>query len=253
MNLCPLVRDNGVALYAQIAQLLRREIVTTCTPGTPLQPEGVLAQRFGINRHTLRHAIEELVALGLVDLPHGNYVTECLLDYRVGANTRFTENLSVLGLSTDCRAIRKQAVAASSGVARQLAIAMDEPVVWIETLRHADGRPVCPISHFLPMRDFSSLLGTCESGSLHEHLGSMFGCVLRRAESLVTAVLPKGEDAKLLAILRNRSARCCGKRASTSTRAAIVPSSMPSRAFAQTGFNDASISDRAFPTSHRRY
>lgn len=164
----------------------------------------------------------------------------------VSARTPALPKPSALGLATDCRLNRKQAITATRGVARQLAIAMDEPVVWIETLRHADGRPVCPISHFLPMRDFSSLLGTCESGSLHEHLGSMFGCVLRRAESLVTAVLPKGEDAKLLAIPRNRSARCCGKRASTSTRAAIVPSSMPSRAFAQTGFNYASISDRAF-------
>lgn len=206
MSLYPIARDNGIAIYAQIAQSLEREIVDVYAPGTPLPPEGALAQRFGVNRHTLRRAVDELIALGLVERQHGRgvYVTDCLLDYRVGTNSRFTETFNALGLSTNSRVIRKLAIPATRGVAKHLVVAVDDPVVWIETLRHADGRPLCLISHFLPMRDFAPLLDTYAEGSLHEHLESSFGCVLRRTESLVTAVLPQGDDAKLLAIPPNR-------------------------------------------------
>jgi GntR family phosphonate transport system transcriptional regulator len=206
MSLYPIARDNGIAVYAQIAQLLEQEIVNAYAPGASLPSEAELAQRFGVNRHTLRRAIDELIALGLVERQHGKgvYVTDCLLDYRVGTKTRFTETFNALGLSTTSQVIRKLAIPATRGVAKHLAIAVDAQVVWIETLRYADERPLCVISHFLPLRDFAPLLETYVDGSLHDHLDTCFGCALRRTESLVTAVLPQGDDAKLLAIPQTR-------------------------------------------------
>jgi GntR family transcriptional regulator, phosphonate transport system regulatory protein len=205
MSLYAIDRDAGVRLYAQIAEVLEREYIKVGLPGDRLPPEGVLASRFGVNRHTLRRAVDELVFEGLLERQHGVgiFITDKLLDYRVANNTRFTQTLADIGISTDTKVIRKMITPASSGIARHLSLPADTPVLWIETLRLADGFPFCVISHFLPAEPFAALLDEYQDGSLHELLTKHCG-PLRRTESLVTAVLPQGEDAMLLCINQNK-------------------------------------------------
>jgi GntR family transcriptional regulator, phosphonate transport system regulatory protein len=205
MSLYAIDRDTGITLYAQIAEVLEREYVRQGAAGDRLPAEGELAARFGVNRHTLRRAVDELIAEGMLERQHGVgiFITDQLLDYRVGSGTRFTQTLADIGISTDTKVIRKMIAPASAGVARNLALPSDAPVLWIETLRMADGIPFCVISHFLPVAPFSAMLDGYESGSLHALLAMNCG-KLRRTESLVTAVLPQGDDAKLLGITQNR-------------------------------------------------
>lgn len=205
MSLYAIERDTGIALYAQIAEVLEREYVRQGAPGDRLPAEGELADRFGVNRHTLRRAVDELIAEGMLERQHGVgiFITDRLLDYRVGSGTRFTQTLAEIGIATDTKVIRKMVAPASSGVAKHLALDADADVLWIETLRIADGMPFCVISHFLPLSPYRELLEDYQSGSLHAVLNLHCG-VLRRTESLVTAVLPQGDDAKLLGITQQR-------------------------------------------------
>lgn len=205
MSLYAIDRDRGISLYAQIAEVLERDYVRQGSAGDKLPSEGELAARFGVNRHTLRRAVEELIAAGLLERQHGVgiFITDQLLDYRVGKNTRFTQTLTDIGISTDTKVVRKMVAPASAGVARNLSLALDEHVLWIETLRIADGIPFCVISHFLPVNPYNALLNEYQDGSLHDLLSANCG-KLRRTESLVTAVLPQGDDAKLLGITQNR-------------------------------------------------
>lgn len=205
MSLYAIDRDTGITLYAQIAEVLEREYVRQGAAGDRLPAEGELAARFGVNRHTLRRAVDELISAGLLERQHGVgiFITDQLLDYRVGTGTRFTQTLADIGISTDTKVIRKMIAPASVGVARHLALSSEELVLWIETLRIADGLPFCVISHFLPVAPYGAMLEEYEDGSLHELLVSSCGA-LRRTESLVTAVLPQGDDAKLLGITQNR-------------------------------------------------
>lgn len=205
MSLYAIERDTGIALYAQIAEVLEREYVRQGAPGDRLPAEGELAARFGVNRHTLRRAVDELITEGLLERQHGVgiFITDRLLDYKVGAGTRFTQTLAEIGISTDTRVVRKMVAPASVGVARNLNIEADAEVLWIETLRMANGQPFCVISHFLPLLPYRKLLENYQDGSLHELLQLHCGA-LRRTESLVTAVMPQGDDAKLLGITQQR-------------------------------------------------
>ncbi|MDP3887471.1 GntR family transcriptional regulator, partial [Hydrogenophaga sp.] len=116
----------------------------------------------------------------------------------------FTENLAALGFMTENRILRKQTIGAVSRVAQRLSIQEGDAVHWIETLRMVEQRPMCLISHFVPAEKFPNLFERFESGSLHALLGSVYGCKLRRTESLVTSVLPQGDDAKTLGMPQNR-------------------------------------------------
>jgi GntR family phosphonate transport system transcriptional regulator len=206
MSLYAVTRENGEALYAQIARQLEQEISSLYAPGDFLPSEGDLATRFGVNRHTLRRAIDELVDMGMVERRHGRgvVVLDSQLDYQIGTGTRFTENLAALGLFTVNRILRKQTLPAIKRVAERLQIAEGDPVHWIETLRTVDERPMCVISHFIPALRFPELLSRYTGDSLHAFLAAEYGCQLRRIESLVTAVLPQGDDAKCLGMPQNR-------------------------------------------------
>ncbi len=205
MSLYAIDRDTGVSLYTQIAEVLERDYVRHGSPGDKLPSEGDLAVQFGVNRHTLRRAVDELIGNGLLERTHGVgvFVTDRLLDYRVGSTTRFTQTLNEIGVSTDTRIIRKMITPAPKGVAHHLMLAPDQPVLWIETLRLADGFPLCVISHFFPEHPYTQVLADYRDGSMHALLTGKCG-PLRRTESLVTASLPQGDDAKLLGIAQSR-------------------------------------------------
>lgn len=213
MSLLAINRFGGEAVYSQIARQLEDEIQRFYQPGCYLPSEAELAQRFGVNRHTLRRAIEELMQSGLVERNHGKgtRVLDAPIDYPLGRNTRFTELLEAEGMTAVTRILRKLQIPARDGVAKRLCLQENTPVVWLETLRLVDDRPYCVISHFLPLQRFPELLESYNGGSLHDFILSSYQISLRRVESLVTATLPLGDDAGLLhmpqhqAVLRVKS------------------------------------------------
>jgi GntR family phosphonate transport system transcriptional regulator len=206
MSLYAVSRENGEALYTQIARQIEQEIGRLYKPGENLPAEAELALRFGVNRHTLRRAVDELVDAGLLERRHGVgvFVVAAPLDYQIGAQSRFTETLAAQGLDTDSQLLRRQVIPADGGVAEHLGLKSGEPVVWLETLRLAGGQQLCVISHFLPAERFPLVAESYAGGSLHSFLTQNYGCALRRTESLVTSVLPQGDDARLLAMPQNR-------------------------------------------------
>lgn len=200
MSLLAINRYGGEAVYSQIARLLEEEIRKFQLPGSYLPSEAELAQRFGVNRHTLRRAVDELIDQGMVERHHGKgtRVLDAPVDYTLGQGTRFTELFEAEGMTAVTRILRKLVIPARGGVARRLQQSEDAPVLWLETLRLVDERPYCVISHFLPQSHFPELLDTYVGGSLHELLRHQYDTSLRRVESLITAMLPLGDDAALL-------------------------------------------------------
>ena len=206
MSIVALQRNSGEAIYSQIARLLKNEIASFLKPGECLSSENDLADRFGVNRHTVRRAVDDLIAAGLLERRHGKgtFVLDGPADYLLGSNTRFTENFESLGKTASNRILRKLIIPARGGVAARLNLPENALVIWIESLRLADDHPVCVISHFLPLQVLPNLFEEYHGGSLHEHLASRYGIKLRRVESLISGALPQGDDASLLGMPQNQ-------------------------------------------------
>jgi len=201
MSVYLVARNEGnVPIYRQIRDVLVNEIQDLYKAGESLPAENELALRFGVNRHTLRRAIDELVIDGLVERHHGKgvFVLEPTISYSIGSTTRFTETLQSLGRSTASRVLRKQVIPARGTIASRLQITGGDEVIFIETLRTVEFKPFCVISHFIPLKTFPDVFERYEDGSLHEFLKVHYGIKLIREESLVSAILPEAEDARLL-------------------------------------------------------
>ncbi|MBY0573600.1 MAG: phosphonate metabolism transcriptional regulator PhnF [Undibacterium sp.] len=193
-------RGNGEAVYLQVRRQLESEIRAKHKPNDVLPSEVVLAERFGVNRHTLRRAVDGLVADGWVERRHGHgsFVLGEPINYKISQRTRFTENFAALGKKTESIVIRKIRIDANGGIAKQLALDAGEPVIWIETLRCVEQQPFCVISHYLPANLVPGLMYDYQGGSLHHFLEHNYGLRLQRSESLISSSLPQGDDARYL-------------------------------------------------------
>ncbi|MEO0939114.1 MAG: phosphonate metabolism transcriptional regulator PhnF [Pseudomonadota bacterium] len=96
------MRDTGskTPIWKAIADALRGDLAEgRYRPGDKLPTEAALAERFGVNRHTVRHGLSALVEDGLVRTRRGAgaFVAAVPTDYPIGTRTRFTENLRRAG------------------------------------------------------------------------------------------------------------------------------------------------------------
>ena len=190
------------ARYRQIADEFEREIRRRYKVGERLPGEHQLAERFGVNRHTVRHAIDMLEEGGLIVRRHGagTFVVAKPVVYPVAAGSRFTENLVKAGHSTESQLIRKEIIAARGGVAQRLKLRDGAKVFALETLRLVDGGPFCVISHFLPASIGAAVFEDYNGGSLHTLIARKTGKKLKRVLSLITTLPAQADDAARLAI-----------------------------------------------------
>jgi len=112
--------------------------------GSRLPGESEIAARYGVNRHTVRRAMAELAARGLVRTERGSgtYVKTDKLDYRIGPRTRFSEVVAAAGQDAEGRLQGHRLEAASEEIAARLGLAPGAQVVRLEIVRSADRVPV---------------------------------------------------------------------------------------------------------------
>ena len=200
-----LQRHAGIAVWAQIAGALRGEIERVLDDGDWLPAESELAARFGVNRHTLRRAVDELVDEGLVERVHGRgtRVLARGLVYGIGRDTRFTEQLAATGRTAQVTLLDATETLAEGGVARRLRVGEGAPVLRLKTLRGEGDLPLALTLHFLTGAAAEAARGYT-GGSLARHLHDTAGITLERVESLITARLPLPEDALALRMPRTQ-------------------------------------------------
>ncbi len=201
-------RNSGVAVWRQIEQALTREIRSgALEAGSRLPTEPVLAERFSVNRHTVRRAVAALVDRGLVKVEQGrgSFVAEHVLDYLIGRRTRFSDLVHKQNRHPGGTLLFARRTKADPVVAEALDISEGAPVHWLETLGELDGRPISVGSHYFPAARFPDL------DEVHRLEGSItrtlthYGCGdYERRMTKVTARMPSAADAELLRQARSR-------------------------------------------------
>ena len=203
-----LARGEGVALWRQIQQAMEAEIAAGAhQPGSRLPTEAELAARFGVNRHTVRRAMEELEARGLVRIEQGrgSFVAEDVLDYRLGPRTRFSENIRRQNRAPEGKLLRVEEIPADAAIAEALGLRRGRPVILVERLALADGRPVVIGTHHFPAARFPRLAALLAADpSITAALAASGVPDYSRRVTRITARLPTPEEAELLQQSRAR-------------------------------------------------
>lgn len=208
MTGAPLARGEGVALWRQIAATLEAEIARgSKAAGERLPTEAALTLRFGVNRHTVRRALEDLEARGLIRVEQGRgaFVAEDVVDYRLGPRTRFSELVRRENREPAGRILRVAEIQAETMLAEALGVRRGRLVLRVDRLGLADGRPVVLGAHHLPLPRCAAAQEVLETKpSITAALEACGIPDYRRQSSRITARLPTPDEADLLQQSRSR-------------------------------------------------
>lgn len=186
-------QSSRTALWTSIAETLRAEIAAgQYRPGDKLPTEAQLAARFGVNRHTVRHALGELAKAGTVHARRGAgvFVTARPTDYALGRRVRFHQNVAASGRTPSRRISLLETRAASVHEAEALAIPDGAMVHVIEGQSLADGQPLASFRSVFPADRYPDLLThMAESQSVTAALAACGVADYTRASTRITAKL----------------------------------------------------------------
>ncbi len=160
----------GIMLWRCIADDFEQLImIGRHANGERLPTESEIAARYGVNRHTVRRAMAELAARGLVrsERGSGTYVKLDKLPYRIGARTRFSEVVAAAGHGAEGRLQGHRIEPAPPEVAERLQLAPDTSVVRLEIVRAADRVPISVATTWLPAEPFH------DAAKIFRHLRSI--------------------------------------------------------------------------------
>lgn len=200
-------RGKGIAIWMQIAAQLRAEIETgRILPGSRLPSEAEFAVKFGVNRHTVRRALEELSRGRFIRIEHGkgSFVAEPMMDYQISLRPRFSEwvrrhNREPAGEKLGLRVLNYTDLPEADIAGDVFTLLCDEHVLELERLGTADSRPVCLSRHIFPVNRLPGLEAALKrSATITEALAQISITDYVRLKSRITSRMPTSREALLL-------------------------------------------------------
>lgn len=175
-----------------------RSLVVAAEPGTPAPSERDLAEQFGVARMTVRHAIDALVAQGLLEriAGRGTFVTKPLIDMQMRLSS-YTEEMERRGKRPESRTLLSRREAAGPGVARAMEVDEGAPIAHWQRLRLADGVPMAVQHVYLSIDHFPNFLDEALPPSLYFWF-AMRDLTPTWGEDSVSAGIATEEEADLL-------------------------------------------------------
>ncbi|MFD1792484.1 phosphonate metabolism transcriptional regulator PhnF [Ochrobactrum teleogrylli] len=164
-------RNSGVAIWRQIADEIRGDIMAgKLQSGARMPAEMELADRFGVNRHTVRSAIAALTQEGVLraEQGRGTFVANAKrLTYQIGPRTRISQSLGTQASEVKGILLSSGTEIATADIADALGIAAGSEVTRLETAHSADGRPVSRATHWVDAARFPDFVADyAENGSI---------------------------------------------------------------------------------------
>lgn len=179
-------------IWKAIANALRQDVSEgRYREGDKLPTEAALAERFGVNRHTVRHGISALVEDGLLRTRRGAgvFVASLPTDYPIGKRVRFHENLIAAGRQPTKTVLHLETRNATKGEAQALDISAGDSLCAYHGLSLADGQPIALFESLFPLGRLPLMTDALtQTSSVTEALALAGVADFTRASTRLTAV-----------------------------------------------------------------
>ncbi len=189
--------------YVRIYKWLEDQIKTEKIKiGELLPTEESISAKFGINRMTVRQAIDQFVVRKMVKRKRGFgtvLIRKTPVDYIWQFNniTSFTESMENSGIDAYTRNEAMEIIEAEPGVAELLRLGDDCRVIYSLKVKYAENEPVCIERSFLPYERFKKLLDIDIKGSLYRVLVEEFDTHLVKSTQFLSSIISGQQETEL--------------------------------------------------------
>lgn len=195
-----ILRENPpLPLWAQVLQDLRDRLAKgEFSSRFPSDLE--LVTHYEVSRHTVREAVRHLQDEGLLERRRGqgSFVTVPGIEQPVGTLYSLFRSIEARGM-TQHSVVRYLEVRHDDKAATMLACLPDEPLIYLERIRLADGDPIALDCSWLPKALGAALLEVdFHHTALYEQLAKRCGLELTSGWERIRPVLPEPGQRKLL-------------------------------------------------------
>jgi GntR family transcriptional regulator len=195
--------DGPIPKHAQLREILRRLAEEDLPPNSPVPSERDLASRYGVSRLTVREAIGQLVAEGLLNRVRGKgtFTSRPRVDSQLHLAS-FTEDMRRRGMEPTTEVLESAEAMPPPETALALNLAPNTPAYWLCRLRRADGVPMAVERGWYNPRFVPELLDWDLTRSLYTLFAEAYGVRIDHGRQTVWAETADATTARLLRVRR---------------------------------------------------
>lgn len=194
----------ALPIYLQIAEgLLDRIEFGELSPGDRLTPEREWSEMLGVNRLTLRRALDMLESQGLIIRRQGDgtYVAKPKIERLADHLFPFTLGMQRRGYTPSAKVLTFDQRPAAAAVAKELNLPVSAPVYYLHRLRLINREPVLLDRLTLPLHRLPELdQFDLAERSLYEVLETEYGISVSSARQSLEPVVATEYEAEVLGI-----------------------------------------------------
>ena len=175
-------KNSPVPLYYQIMEDIKAQLKAgKLSSGEKLPTEQWLCQHYDVSRVTIRKALSELIASGLVQGRRGKgyYVTTPDINLSIAHMASLHKTLTASGILSTSRVLSIRTVSAPPVMVRSTGINLGENVIEVHRIRYANGSPISDQTSYLVERMCRGLplekLSTCSLYDMFQEHGIEIG------------------------------------------------------------------------------
>ncbi|MBE5846271.1 MAG: GntR family transcriptional regulator [Lachnospiraceae bacterium] len=145
--------DYNSPMYLQLRELIRSKIEDEeYASGTAIPSENILAATYGVNRLTVRSAVDALVQEGILKRVQGKgvYVTT-VYERDLEVLGGFTQTMNEREISAKKKILQRGERPAGDKIASILNLQPDDPVYYVRRLDYADDEPIGIQEIYIPL------------------------------------------------------------------------------------------------------
>ena len=196
-------KNSKLPLYYQLVEILVKDI----QEGRYLENERIPSERqlcemYDVSRVTVRHAVNELVSMGLLEKRHGDgtYVAPKLSQDLLGFYS-FTDEMKKIGREPWSKVLEFDTHSSEEKIARKLGVEIGSPHYRLVRLRMADDTPMMYERTYLPVERFKGLVREdLEDTPMYDVFRNQFDVSFSKAEEVLKPVTTRDYEAELLEV-----------------------------------------------------
>jgi GntR family transcriptional regulator len=209
-NSVKLDKDIPIPLYYQLKRQIHSLIDTAVLKeGDMLPPENELCAFLDVSRPTIRQALSELVAEGLLNRykGKGTFVSKPKVEERFFSKLEsFNQEMISKGLSPSTKVFVLEKLPGPQEANERLNIALDAPLIHLSRLRLADNIPLVIVDTYLPFEQYGRLMKVNFAvNSLYDSLEKLCKVRINRVRREIEAINANAREAELLHITKNKA------------------------------------------------